>query len=364
VVLAAATVTVGTVAPAAAGPQSSARSASTQLLMPGWSDDLHTQFGISWPGGPNGVMATHSINSSGSFSPTDHVFAPTMYPGGISCIEVSTVYHSDGAIHLMPHSMCGGGWQPGWVVDAAFRDKYVRDSDYTIKIELTDAGTNEWTASLLNFNTWGWDAMYTDAGVHDGDASGGWDLFEIYAYYNPNTTVADYCDRLAGYEFSTKNLYFKVGSTWTVADTSNTNRYDDDDPDHYGCPGLTLQWDGEAAYSVSNAPLGCTVHPVINNVGANFTLAVQLTNPNAYHINGWTLKIVLTGTQTVTTALNAGFSQTGNIVTVTNSSGNSTITSSGGTATFALQGTYTGPNTNPSIFFLDTGYTPNTCTVV
>ncbi len=342
-----------------------ARSRSMPTPMPSWPGEAHPSFGPGWEGaGDIGVMATHSINPPGIVLPTtDWLFAPTLYPGGLSCIEVSTVY-VDG-LYVSPFDWCGGGWQDGWLVDAAFQDKYVRSSAYTIKIIQTNAVTNEWKAYLFNHNTIAWDKLYEKAGDH-GPPSGGWDVFELRTHYNSATTVGDFCDRTAGYSFSTKDLYFRVGNNlWTPATASNTDRSTDDNPASFGCPGLTLQWDSDAEYTVTNAPLGCSVHPEMHTWGAaNFILIVKLFNPNAYNINGWQLKITLNGSQTVTSPANADFSQSGNVVTVTNGSANSTITSSGGFATFALNGTYTGTNSVPASFTLDTGYTPGTCTVV
>jgi hypothetical protein len=348
-----ASVAVGTTAPAQA--------------MASWSGQIQGLFGVSWEApGYLGARVTQSLNPPGTVQTGDFLWAPVLYPGNESCIELLTSYHSNGSVVIQPKNWCDGDpWGPYWVVDAAFRDKYVRVGAYTTKIEQTNATTNEWKALLFNYNTSSWDVLYTKAGVHSGGPSAGWNYFEVFTGYNAQTGVGDYCDRTAGYTFASKYLYFKVGTGWIPATGTNTNLVGDGDPANSGCPGLTFQRGPGTAWSVTNPPLGCNVHAVsATGSGGTFTLAVQLFNTNAYKINGWKLDITLNGNQTATGAVNGSFTQNGDVVTFTNSTTNRTVNASGGSVTFLLSGTYTGTNTLPTSFKLDTGYTPNTCTVV
>lgn len=217
-----------------------ASSAAASDLSP-WDDSRQGVFGYSWGFDAAGVTATHSIGTDGSFGSRDNVWAPTVYPGGVACFEMSTVYDGDGRVYLRPYDWCNnGGWQPGWAVDANFRNAYVQDGQYTIRIELTDAGTNTWTAYLRNVGTGNWDYLYSRGGTHDGERSGGWDYFEVFTNYNSDTGMGDYCDRMAGRTFATTGLSFKLNNEWTPAGGVNMNTIDVGNDFSYGCPGLTL----------------------------------------------------------------------------------------------------------------------------
>jgi endo-1,4-beta-xylanase len=83
-----------------------------------------------------------------------------------------------------------------------------------------------------------------------------------------------------------------------------------------------------------------------------FTANVVITNTGTAAISGWTLTFTFPGDQTVTNAWNATTTQTGEAVTATNLSYNTTI-APGANTSFGFQGTWTSNDTNPSAFALN-----------
>jgi hypothetical protein len=97
--------------------------------------------------------------------------------------------------------------------------------------------------------------------------------------------------------------------------------------------------------------------------GSGFGANVQINNVGTTAINGWTLTWTWAGNQQVTHGWGGVWSQTGQNVTVRNETWNATIPA-GGSVTPGFNGSYSGQNTNPSVFFLNgvqcTGQQQNT----
>ncbi|MFG3131711.1 cellulose 1,4-beta-cellobiosidase [Streptomyces tendae] len=109
-----------------------------------------------------------------------------------------------------------------------------------------------------------------------------------------------------------------------------------------------------AAHSASAgaAAAACTVdYQVQNDWGSGFTAAVTVTNNGAATSN-WSLGWTYAGSQKVTNSWNAKVTQSGAAVTAANESYNGTL-STGGSASFGFQGTYSGSNAIPATFTLN-----------
>ncbi|MEU3681576.1 glycoside hydrolase family 6 protein [Streptomyces sp. NPDC030592] len=104
--------------------------------------------------------------------------------------------------------------------------------------------------------------------------------------------------------------------------------------------------------SAGAAAAACTVdYQVQNDWGSGFTAAVTVTN-NGAATSSWSLGWTYAGSQKVTNSWNAKVSQSGAAVTATNESYNGTL-STGGSASFGFQGTYSGSNAIPATFTLN-----------
>ncbi|MBQ0950333.1 cellulose 1,4-beta-cellobiosidase [Streptomyces violaceoruber] len=109
-----------------------------------------------------------------------------------------------------------------------------------------------------------------------------------------------------------------------------------------------------AAHSASAgaAAAACTVdYQVQNDWGSGFTAAVTVTN-NGAATSSWSLGWTYAGSQKVTNSWNAKVTQSGAAVTAANESYNGTL-STGGSASFGFQGTYSGSNAIPATFTLN-----------
>ncbi|MET9357149.1 cellulose 1,4-beta-cellobiosidase [Streptomyces sp. NPDC006617] len=109
-----------------------------------------------------------------------------------------------------------------------------------------------------------------------------------------------------------------------------------------------------AAHSASAGATAaaCTVdYQVQNDWGSGFTAAVTVTNNGAATSN-WSLGWTYAGSQKVTNSWNAKVTQSGAAVTAANESYNGTL-STGGSASFGFQGTYSGSNAIPATFTLN-----------
>jgi cellulase/cellobiase CelA1 len=100
----------------------------------------------------------------------------------------------------------------------------------------------------------------------------------------------------------------------------------------------------------------CDVDYAVSNSWSNvFQANVTITNNSSTAVSGWTLEFTHAPGQTATGGWNADISQAGNDVTVSNPASywNGNIAANGGTATFGLQGTFTGSVVIPADFVLN-----------
>jgi endo-1,4-beta-xylanase len=103
---------------------------------------------------------------------------------------------------------------------------------------------------------------------------------------------------------------------------------------------------------------GCSVNYTANTWNTGFTTSITIRNNGPGTINGWTLRFTFPGNQAVTNAWNSTPAQNGTAVTLTNVSYNAVI-NPGGTTNMGFQATYSGTNTNPASFTVNT----TTCTL-
>jgi cellulose 1,4-beta-cellobiosidase len=97
----------------------------------------------------------------------------------------------------------------------------------------------------------------------------------------------------------------------------------------------------------------CTVdYKVANDWGNGFTASVTVTNNAASSLSNWKVEWDYAGNQRAGSGWNATVTQSGAHVTVTAPSWNSTL-SSGGSANFGFNGTYSGSNPAPTTFKLN-----------
>ncbi|GAA3954349.1 cellulose 1,4-beta-cellobiosidase [Streptomyces marokkonensis] len=100
------------------------------------------------------------------------------------------------------------------------------------------------------------------------------------------------------------------------------------------------------------AAVPCTVdYEIQNDWGSGFTAAVTVTN-NGAATSSWSLGWTYAGNQQVSNSWNAKVSQSGAAVTAANESYNGTL-STGGSAGFGFQATYSGSNAIPATFTLN-----------
>jgi endo-1,4-beta-xylanase len=99
----------------------------------------------------------------------------------------------------------------------------------------------------------------------------------------------------------------------------------------------------------TNPNASCSVNYVANSWATGFTTSVTIRNNSAAAINGWTLRFSFAGNQTVSNAWNAAPTQTGQAVSLTNLSYNSTIPP-GGSTNMGFQAAYSGTNADPTAF--------------
>ena len=105
-----------------------------------------------------------------------------------------------------------------------------------------------------------------------------------------------------------------------------------------------------------NAPgtvvIGCKVQYVANIWNVGFSVNITLTNTGTTAINGWNLAFTFSGDQQITQIWNGVLTQTGENVSITNQTYNATI-AVGGSTGFGFNGSYSGQNNAPAIFFLN-----------
>jgi len=110
---------------------------------------------------------------------------------------------------------------------------------------------------------------------------------------------------------------------------------------------------GSATFSWTISPASggssCQVLYTPDNWQGGFTANIQINNTGTSTINGWTLKFTFPGDEKITNAWNGVESQSGEAVTITNESYNSTIAVNGN-VTLGFQGTWTNSDAVPTAF--------------
>lgn len=91
-------------------------------------------------------------------------------------------------------------------------------------------------------------------------------------------------------------------------------------------------------------------YKIVEDWGHGAIVSVTITNNATTPINGWTIKWNFTGNQHINGIWSGNFVQTGNAVTVTNTTSNSTIPANGGSINFGFNLSYTGTNQVPATF--------------
>ena len=92
----------------------------------------------------------------------------------------------------------------------------------------------------------------------------------------------------------------------------------------------------------------CAVRYEVNQGSTGFTANVTVTNP-ATALTSWALAWTFPGNQQISNAWNSTYTQTGQAVTVRNTSWSGSVPANG-TVTFGFQAAYTGANTRPADF--------------
>ena len=104
----------------------------------------------------------------------------------------------------------------------------------------------------------------------------------------------------------------------------------------------------------SAGSIGCHVDYSISNQWTNgFQAAIIINNTGAIDINAWTLKWVFPGNQQVASLWNAGFTQSGDVVTATNVSYDGNIPASRKSQAIGFTANSTGRNAAPTNFTLN-----------
>ncbi|MFD2762776.1 cellulose binding domain-containing protein [Micromonospora eburnea] len=324
----------------------------TPQPMPGWDGWSHPSFGFSIKPGVTGAMGKYYVNPPGIVTP-DFVYAPTLYPGSHSCIELYNNYHDGLELWVWDSCDVNPGLHKLATIDSTFQSKYMTNSEYRFRLVKTNAATNEWAASLYNVGTSAWDTVYTTHGLREGDQDG-WAIFELYTNYNPTTTVGDYCTKTRGYVWRTSEIQVQINGSWVNLGSSNSNPMDPASIDEYGCPPLTTVRDSANQYTVTNPTLSCQVTYSASSWPNGFTANVTIKNTGTTPINKWALNWDFAGDQTITNTWNGVTTQTGQHVAVNNDASTATI-SPGSTVNFGFQASYTGTNTDPTAFTLTNG---------
>jgi len=214
------------------GSQLTRAGGETPDLAPFSPNPLHGYWGTDNDKTNYGAEATQSLNSfvlpAGS---KDLLYAPTLDPSGIDCIEMTTVY-SGGHDEIGAFNWCEA--QPNWgklTADntASFRADYTVTLSgqrfYTVLDEQTNAKTNRWIAYLFNYHTGKWDTFFSSASTKKLSNTGGrWDMFEDYTYDNKATGEGSYCSYTYGANWESQSLEYEVSrGTWAFATPANSH---------------------------------------------------------------------------------------------------------------------------------------------
>ncbi|MFI1052220.1 ricin-type beta-trefoil lectin domain protein [Streptomyces griseoruber] len=260
-------------APASSAPALSATDATTNAISP-WTGESHDAWGVFPTGGTmRGAQATHSVNLSIQVG-DDTVYAPTLDPSAITCIEMTTIYNG-GTIWVGAWDWCAAspGWAKYTVVDSAFLDTYTKKVNgrpsYSVQDFQTNATTNEWTSYLYNYDTHEWELYFRSANTSKlSNSGGGWDMMEVYTNYDPATGEGQYCAGTKGAVFQTTGLKFQnsFGGGWAAATTANSKVATTVKSSELGCSDLSYAvLTANSGFSLTNQknPTG----PISNSAG-------------------------------------------------------------------------------------------------
>jgi hypothetical protein len=198
-----------------------------------WSGAFHGYWGTFPSQTLHGAQATQSLNPSitlGSSSP-DIIYSPTLDPSGITCIEMSTIYFSDGdQVGAWDWCASSPGFKKVADVTSSFLGTYSTTISghafYSVQNVQTNPTTNSWTAYLYNYTTKAWDTFYTSANTSKlSNSGGGWDMNEAYTNYNASTGEGDYCTPTRGAFWETTGLQYQLssGGAWTPPTPANSS---------------------------------------------------------------------------------------------------------------------------------------------
>ena len=215
------------------------------------ADALHEAWELFPHEVANGAMATQSIDPSLDVPANggDILYTPTLMPGRVSCVELTTIYWQDAA-ELGVWNWCGDtpGFDKVVGFDSSFVSTYTTSvhgrQAYTARITQTNATTNEWTVGLYNYTTSAFDTFFTSQGTTKLSGNDtGWDMWEIYTNVDPATGNGYYCPAVAGHGFESSDIQFNIGGSWQQASASNTTFYPSDSPNgaaDFQCPSLSF----------------------------------------------------------------------------------------------------------------------------
>jgi hypothetical protein len=266
-----------------------------------WTGTFHGYWG-AFPSGVTltGAQATQSLNPSaqvgiGPSGSSDTIFAPTLDPSSIDCIEMSTIY-ANGQVQVGALDWCAAN--PSFAkiapVNSAFLSTYTTTVNghpvYSVQDVQTNPATNQWTAYLYNYATNAWDTFYQSASTSKlGSTGGGWDIMEVLTYYNPATGEGQYCSQAPGAVFQTTGLQYQTtyGGVWTPATTANSSfNLSAPKPSDLGCSDLNYTvTTPNSAFSVTNPPVTAAAVPGTVQA-ANYDTGGQGVAYNVTSVNG------------------------------------------------------------------------------
>jgi hypothetical protein len=256
-----------------------------------WSGALHVDWGTTPYETIDGAMANQQLDSfTLPSSSKETIYSPTLDPSGIDCIEVTTDYVG-GADYIGAWNWCETN--PTWgllTVDttASFQADYTTVISgrrfYTVKDMQTNATTNQWTAYLYNYSTGDWDVLFQSASTSKlSNSGGGWDLDEVYTYYDSSTQSGTYCNEIGSNDWESTNLTYLIGGSWVPANSANA---DVTYPSglNIGCPAAHFTSTINAWHT---APTG--THAAATIIGTDSGKCLDV--PNAHYTNGQTVDI-------------------------------------------------------------------------
>jgi hypothetical protein len=200
-----------------------------------WSGTLHNDWGTFPAQTIYGAQATQSLNPGtvlpSSDPPAETLFAPTLDPSGITCIEMSTIYNDTGdQIGAFDWCVSQPTFKKITDINSSFLATYTTTIGgqpfYSVQDVQTDPVTNSWTSYLYNYTTNAWDTYYTSANTSKlSNSGGGWDINEVYTTYNSSTGQGDYCTQTYGANMETTGLEYQLssGGSWVSADPTDSN---------------------------------------------------------------------------------------------------------------------------------------------